>query len=351
MVRSEAGALRSIEEAILGDAGGSVFWYGRGATALYEACRIAGAGEVIVPALACPSVADAVIAAGGEPRFADVDPDTGLATIDAVKARWSKRTRAVVFIHLYGETADLTELAAWGKRNGAYLIEDAAQALGGRGVGAAGDMVVHSFSRTKIIECGGGALVVRSRVSAEPEVPTACEVSAVELAAMERGDRDLYHGCVALSRLGAGTELATFYRATRSAFAAPLIRTMDDPRPLAEAWPTLREALAARFRKAEIAADRLQGGSFRVLQGWRRSGVCWRLTLLHDAAPAIVEAVRARGFAVSALYWPLSRLYRPDDACPNADRFARRVVNVMIEGHMTEETVRACADAVREEAA
>jgi dTDP-4-amino-4,6-dideoxygalactose transaminase len=68
--------------------------------------------------------------AGWKPRFADIDPETGLTTLEHIKLRWTPLTRAVLFIHLYGHTADLTEIEQWCREKDLVLIEDNAQALG-----------------------------------------------------------------------------------------------------------------------------------------------------------------------------------------------------------------------------
>ncbi len=86
-------------------------------------------------------------------------------TLDFIRQRWTPATRAVVFIHLYGQTTDLAPLAEWCQSQGAVLIEDLAQAQcarlpSGQPAGSIGDMAVYSFNRTKILECGGGAFVV-----------------------------------------------------------------------------------------------------------------------------------------------------------------------------------------------
>jgi len=160
----------SAEAAFLADHGGDVLFCGRGATALYLAFALArrsgdDAPEVVLPAASCATPANAACLAGYRPRFADVDPLTGLTSLEAVRARVTPATRAVVFIHLFGQTADLTALAAFCRERSIVFIEDLAQAQGarlpdGRPAGAESDLAVYSFNSTKILDCGGGALVI-----------------------------------------------------------------------------------------------------------------------------------------------------------------------------------------------
>lgn len=139
-----------------------------GTDALELGLRALGIGpgdEVIVPAMTAAFSALAVSRAGATPVFADVDAAT--ATLDpvAVEARITPRTRAIMPVHLYGGTADLTALGALAERRGLALIEDAAQAHGanwqGRRVGGFGLLGAFSFYPSKNLGAygDGGAVV------------------------------------------------------------------------------------------------------------------------------------------------------------------------------------------------
>ena len=120
--------------------GAGVEWFGRAATALYRAYAIARGSvstaypeaEVILPSISCATPANAALLAGVSPRFADVDPATGMPTLQTIQQRWNPNTCAVVFVHLFGQTADLRPLADWCREKKILLIEDIAQALGAR---------------------------------------------------------------------------------------------------------------------------------------------------------------------------------------------------------------------------
>jgi hypothetical protein len=62
-----------------------------------------------------------------------------------------------------------------------------------------------------------------------------------------------------------------------------------------------------------------------------------------EQTPALTEAVRRDGFYVSNLYWPLNHLFYPQDACPHAEAFARRAVNLWVDHTVSLEWVEACA--------
>src|SRR5215471_15754641 len=132
---------------------------GSGTSAIELGLRAAGLGEsgaeVIVPALTSPFTAQAVLAAGCLPRFADVDADHLLLDSDL---RVTRRVRAVMPVHLYGQPCDLTPFA----RLGLAIVQDGCQA---HGAPLSGDVVAYSFYPTKNLPClgDGGAVTTNSR--------------------------------------------------------------------------------------------------------------------------------------------------------------------------------------------
>ena len=138
-----------------------------GTSALHIALAAAGVGrgdEVIIPALSFIATAQAVLHQGGTPVFADVDPHTfNLDVADAAR-RVTKRTRAIVPVHLHGLPADMDEVNALARAHGLVVIEDAAQAHGatyrGRPVGTLAAMAAFSLNSTKNLPAGEGGLFV-----------------------------------------------------------------------------------------------------------------------------------------------------------------------------------------------
>jgi dTDP-4-amino-4,6-dideoxygalactose transaminase len=88
--------------------------------------------EVVVPAFTFFATAGAVWNAGFIPVFCDVDADTFNVTVDTVRAAWTDRTRAVIPVHLYGQMAPMSEIRALARKEGVFVLEDAAQSIGAR---------------------------------------------------------------------------------------------------------------------------------------------------------------------------------------------------------------------------
>jgi dTDP-4-amino-4,6-dideoxygalactose transaminase len=123
--------------------------------------------EVIVPSYTFSSTANAVIAAGGTPVFADVSMEGFTMGLSEIKMAISPRTKAIIAVNYAGNGDSLAELASFCQKNQLILIEDNAHGLGGKlenkTVGTFGDISTLSFHATKNLTCGeGGALIVNN---------------------------------------------------------------------------------------------------------------------------------------------------------------------------------------------
>ena len=356
--------LRAPERQLLDRLGGrEVLWCGRGASALCWAYRLSALArrcerpEVILPATGCASLASAALAVGVTPRFADVDPATGMPGLQDLERVCGPNTVAVLYVHLFGNTADLRGIREWCRLFGLVLIEDVAQSLGaalpsGQPAGSMGDLVICSFSRTKLISCGGGALIFRSpelaalKDDAARLLPEAADPPRGLEQALESSYRDLQFGLTPLLRTARAVNLAHYVLPLQLHYQPLWMRPLADGARLAAGFDALSAALEERRQKAAIYAGRLQDGPWQLLDGWRQSGVCWRFTLLLDDAAVqipLAEAVRKDGFHVSHLYWPLTQLFSERQSTPQAEQFGRRVLNLWVDETVDRDWVHACA--------
>jgi len=144
---------------------------GSGTAALELSLRAVGLGEsgreILLPALTSPFTAQAVLAAGCRPRFADVDAETLLLDPVDAEARIGKRTAAILPVHLYGQAPPMRELAKRARRRGLLVVQDACQAHGVPLVHFS-PAVAYSFYPTKNLPClgDGGAVLTDSRAVA-----------------------------------------------------------------------------------------------------------------------------------------------------------------------------------------
>jgi dTDP-4-amino-4,6-dideoxygalactose transaminase len=361
--------LKPVENDLLRASGGATIeWYGRAATALYRAYEIAReyvgvknhTAEVILPSISCATPANAALLAGVTPRFADVDPATGIPTLENIQERWTPQTCAVVVIHLFGQTINLQPLASWCRAKNILLIEDLAQALGahlpdGTAAGSVGDLSVYSFNRTKILECGGGALLIRSRslipiceeLSRNSPLPP--EIDDDEVRHLALSYRNLHHALVGLLRDRELESVSDAFLKLQPAFRKLYLRRLHDPAALAAAWPQLAKLLEHRYRNAQLYDTILANGPWQRIRQWEQSGVCWRYSLLVNFPEKLIEfseAVRRDGFHVSNLYWQVNDFFRPDDDCPNAETFARSVLNLWVDRTVDAPWVEKCVESL-----
>ncbi|MCI9655108.1 MAG: DegT/DnrJ/EryC1/StrS family aminotransferase [Lawsonibacter sp.] len=126
-------------------------------------------GEVITTPFTFASTTQAIVRSGLTPVFCDIDPVT--LTIDPVQAEAliTKRTSAIVPVHVYGNFCDVEAIETIARRNGLKVLYDAAHAFGarykGRGAGAYGDVSCFSFHATKVFHTveGGAASFENSK--------------------------------------------------------------------------------------------------------------------------------------------------------------------------------------------
>ena len=120
--------------------------------------------EIVTTAITDMGALTPILYQGAIPRFADVDPDTGMVTAETVEAVLSPRTRAIVVTHLFGLPAAVDEIVEVADAAGLPVVEDCAQAFrtrrAGRAVGSFGAIACFSTQQGKHITTGEGGLVL-----------------------------------------------------------------------------------------------------------------------------------------------------------------------------------------------
>lgn len=143
-----------------------------GTTALHlalAALDIHTGDEIMVPDLTIISCGLAPLYMGATPVFVDVDPRTGNIDPALIEKHITKKTKAIMVVHLYGHPADMDPIMEIAKRHKLYIVEDAAEAHGalykGKKVGGIGDIGCFSFYGNKIVTTGEGGMVVTNNKS------------------------------------------------------------------------------------------------------------------------------------------------------------------------------------------
>jgi dTDP-4-amino-4,6-dideoxygalactose transaminase len=133
-----------------------------GTLALELALHVLGIGagdEVIVTPRSYFASASCVVLAGATPVFVDVDENSQNITAETIEPAITKRTRAIIVVHLAGWPCDMPAIMELARRRKLFVIEDCAQAHGaqidGSPVGSFGDLAAFSFCQDKIMSTAG----------------------------------------------------------------------------------------------------------------------------------------------------------------------------------------------------
>ena len=279
-----------------------------GSAALHVALLVAGVGpgdEVLVPALTFIATANAVCHCGALPVFVDVEPRTWTVDIEklgdflarecevhegrVVNRATGRTVRAVLPVHLYGHPADLDGLLALCAHYPLALVEDAAEALGGRHndrrVGAHGVVGTLSFNGNKVITTGGGGMILTN------DGALAERARALTTQARRPGAEWIH------DEIGFNYRLTNVQAALGVAQLEQLDRFVEDKRATAQ-WYARRLA-------------GLPGAEPHGEEPWARSSF-WMSSVLLDPAmfgtpPDVIRAAAAEGIQLRPLWYPLHR--------------------------------------------
>lgn len=301
-----------------------------GTDALILALRAADIGpgdEVVTPAFTFAATAEAIVHVGATPVFADIDASSYNLDPASFEAAVTPATRAVIAVHLYGQTADLPAIQSVCERRGLLLIEDCAQAIGadfdGRRAGAWGALGCFSFYPTKNLGAFGDAGMVVSG-----------DARLAERVRMLR-----HHG----SRVTYRHELVG-YNSRLDELQAAILRVKL--KHLAR-WNARRRAHAAAYRRL------LAGGPFTLpVEHGRGEHVYHQFTIRAARRDALREALNARGIA-TAIHYPTPLHRQPaferkarSLSLPVSEQAAREVLSLPIYPQLTESAVEAVCEAL-----
>jgi len=122
--------------------------------------------KVVLPRYSCPSFAHAVIAAGLEVQYCDIDPATLALDMSQLTDMDLSNTLAIICANLFGLTSPIDQVVEIGKKQGVFVIEGVDYGIGtmyrNMRIGTFGDVAILNFQEGKLIPVGGGALVTNN---------------------------------------------------------------------------------------------------------------------------------------------------------------------------------------------
>ncbi len=261
-----------------------------GSDALYLALMAADVGpgdEVITAPFTFFATAGSIVRVGATPVFCDIDPGTFNIDPTQIEARITARTKAILPVHLYGQSADMDPINSIADKHGLTVIEDAAQAIGARyhnrPVGSLGHMACISFFPTKNLGAFGDAGMVVTD-----------DDSLAERLMMLRahGARKKYYH----ELLGINSRLDALQAAILSVKVKYVRAWIDARRSLAEGY-NRGLAMAANAARCPVARE----GAYHVYHQY---------TIRVSHRDAVQEELKSRGIG-STVYYPLPLHLQP----------------------------------------
>jgi dTDP-4-amino-4,6-dideoxygalactose transaminase len=290
--------------------------------------------EVIAPAFTFFATAGAIHNAGGKPVFVDIDAGTFNVSVAAIEAAITKRTKAIVVVHLYGQLVEIEKVVALAKKHGLAVIEDGAQAIGARrkvdgqwrAVGELGTVGTLSFFPTKNLGgWGDGGMMV-----------TQDDAFAAKLKSqrLHGGSREYYH-----DEVGLNSRLDTLQAAVLQAKLNHL-----------PAWNTARRKIAARYDREFKGL----GAVTTPVVDAANEHIYHQYTIRAERRDQLTEHLKAKGIG-HKVYYPLALHQQPCfsylgyklGALPVTEKATAEVVSLPIYPELTDLQQDAVVAAVR----
>ncbi|HEX5590928.1 MAG TPA: DegT/DnrJ/EryC1/StrS family aminotransferase, partial [Candidatus Limnocylindrales bacterium] len=306
-----------------------------------EALGVSPGDEVIVPTWTFASSAEVVTYLGARPVLVDVDRTTLNASVEAMVAAITPRTRAAIPVHVAGRPVAIRELVEAMDARGVAVVEDAAHAFpsrvggpGGRMAGTFGTIGAYSFYATKTITTGEGGMLVT-------EDPALAD--RARLMSLHGISRSGWNRYTAAGSWYYEIEAAGFkYNMTDLAAAIGLVQ-LSRAQDLLNARRTLAAAYAATIAASaisdlvELPADEPDGS-----HAWHLFILRLELDRLTVDRAQIVDELKALGIGTSVHFIPLHLHpyyrkewgYRPADLPVAASEY-ERVISLPIWPDMT----------------
>jgi DegT/DnrJ/EryC1/StrS aminotransferase family protein len=330
-------------------------WWRRNRSRNGRQCRVA------LPGAICHDVIVAILAAGCEPVFCDVDVADGLVK----ESEWARArvcgADVAIVVHLYGNPARASAARAAFPSPDCLVIDDAAQALGARNAegfaGTLGDVGLLSFTMNKHLPLGNAALLFQNEDLAEGvrSIIDSLSWSSVELresiAAAFRSR--LNNACAVLRKdaLMGARAFSGLLQGMEPMLYAPASGQNRDR--LVAALKGYSVIAAARIAKANLWASRLSGTSLHPV-GMGAGSVPWRYVCRLSGIDwaeqhRLAEAMRAADMHVSNWYFPAHWfLGHPLGMLPGVETLSREVFQFWVDAHTSQEAIVRGAEVVKE---
>ncbi|HSO89044.1 MAG TPA: DegT/DnrJ/EryC1/StrS family aminotransferase [Draconibacterium sp.] len=283
--------------------------------------------EVIIPAFTYVATAEAIALLGLIPVMVDVEQETFNISVKEIENAITPKTKAIVPVHLYGQSSNMEAIMQLAEKHGLFVIEDNAQALGAETVysdgtikktGTTGHIGCHSFFPTKNLGCfgDGGALSTN-----DPDLAEKCRMISTH-----GQKRKYYHEVI-----GCNSRLDTI----QAAILNVKLKYLD-------------EYIAARQKAAEYYFQNLDNQDWIILPGKVTYAVHsfnqFTLMVKNGKRDELQEYLKANGIP-SIIYYPLplykqpafQKFSEPGFTLKNTEQLCNSVLSIPMHTELTTE--------------
>jgi len=288
-----------------------------------EALGIKPGDEVIVPALTFIATANAVKYVGAKPVFIDSEPRTWNIDPERIKEKITKKTKAIMPVHLYGHPCDMGIINEIAEKHDLKVIEDAAEAHGaeykGKKVGSLSDVSCFSFYGNKILTTGEGGMCLTN------DEKIAEKIEQLKDHGMSK-ERRYYH-----PQLGYNYRLTNIQAAIGLAQLERIEQTIDTKRRNAKTYNSLLK--------------NVKGITLPVEEPWAKN-VYWMYSILVERGyklrrDELIGKLKKEGIDTRPFFIPLHKMPYLDEGLkfPIAEELGEKGINLPSSVKLTKEQI------------
>ena len=281
--------------------------------------------EVLLPSFTFVATANAVVSTGAKPVFVDILKENYTIDPDDLQKKITKKTRAIIPVHLYGNVANIERLSEISKKNNIPIIEDSAQSLGstykGKHTGTFFEMGCYSMYPAKVMTSGEGGFIVTNNKKLRDKL------------LMIRN-----HGMVH------GYDTKVFGLNLRLPEINAAIATIQIKK--------LPGFLKARKNNANLLSKLISDLKIQLPQQRKNENVNWYLyTISTNKRDMLLKALHKKGIG-AASYYPIpvhkTPFYKLKTKLPVTDWSAKHVISLPIHPNVTKNNIEYIAKTIRD---
>jgi len=281
--------------------------------------------EVLVPSFTFVATANAVVSTGAKPVFVDISKENYTINPDDIEKKITKKTRAIIPVHLYGNVANIERLSEISKKNNIPIIEDSAQSLGStykkKHTGTFFEMGCYSMYPAKVMTAGEGGFVVTNNKKLRDKL------------LMIRN-----HGMVH------GYDTRIFGLNLRLPEISAAIATVQ--------MKKLPKFLKSRKKNAELLSKLISDLDIKVPEQRKNENVNWYLyTITTKKRDLLLKKLNQKGIGAASYYpTPVHKtpFYKLKTKLPVTDWASKNVLSLPIHPNVTKKNIEFIAKTIHE---